>query len=457
MLRAAVATGAVAALAFGLVGGTHGATDPGTAALTPATAAANGTATVSAAVSAAAYHRARAPKPKPVPKTLFGMQPTGLTGTAVSAAQLAGASPRSGVGTVKLVSSGAEWRTVEATKGTHNFDPLDRAVANARAAGARDIDVLIGGTPLWAAKRVLSTDRIPGYGSTPKRFGDYKRFVTALAKRYKGRISSYQVWAEANLRDLWSGTPNELAKLTAIAYKAIKSQDPGAEVLAASTTARWACCGWYTSYLNKLAKKKYRYKGHYPADVLSAHLYAASTGSPLDRQRLLGTVKAAIARSKAPKLPLWDSEINYGVAGPGPTYPHVNLDNAKGAGYVARTYLDALRFGVDRVYWSAWMPKNPVYGITMWPGSKGAVAQQVTYDWLVGNAWRGCTTSRQVVTCVVGTGKRTATIAWSEGKKGKVIAPKKSAVLCQLNGKCVKTKAGKKIKVNGTPVRIGRR
>ncbi|MFN8168722.1 MAG: hypothetical protein U0S36_08050 [Candidatus Nanopelagicales bacterium] len=136
----------------------------------------------------------------------------------------------------------------------------------------------------------------------------------------------------------------------------------------------------------------------------------------------------ALAAEGAPALPLWDGEINYGVAGPTAASPHRDLDDATGAGYVARTYLDALRLGISRVYWSAWTPKNSVYGVTMWPGSVGAKAQRTTHDWLVGRYWKGCEEGPgDLVTCRVTSSTSPtsppATIVWSEGARTTVEVP----------------------------------
>jgi hypothetical protein len=384
------------------------------------------------------------------------MQPALMVGS--TSADLVGVTPTSGVGAVNLLANGAEWASVEATQGTYDFGPIDAAVANARSKGVRNINVVLTGTPLWAAADLPRAEEpSPGYSSPPASMSLWANYVFAMANHLKGKVTSYQIWSEANLLSRWHGTPAQLATMTRIAFKYIKVADPAALVVAASTTVRLHDLDkWYYHFLLALRSQGW------PTDAFVGHFYPPGTGTPVTRQQLITYFKSFLVKAKAPARPIWDGEINYGVKGPGTHFPRVDLDNATGAGYVARTYLDSLRLGISRVYWSAWTPKSTGYGITMYPGTLGARAQRTTYGWLANTLWRGCTVTgpaaARVVTCHVSASilasSRSATIVWSEGKTARVKVPAGNRVRCTAIGQCSAVKAGSLISVNGSPVWI---
>jgi polysaccharide biosynthesis protein PslG len=395
-----------------------------------------------------------------IPPTFFGMFPTGITNAPISSSALAGTSAASGIGAVSLLDDGGDWTQVQAAAGApFNFDALERSYANATSRGIKNVHLILIGTPRWAGSLApTSAEPLPGYSSPPKSLALWDAYVTATVTHFKGRITSYQIWSEANLARLWRGSKAQLADMTRDAYRIIKKIDPRAAVVAPSTTVRMHdLATWFLPFARELGKRRW------PIDAFSVHLYPAANGTPVTRQALFKEFKAYLALAKAPKKPIWDGEINYGV--PGLHVKHVALDNALGAAYVARTYLDALRLGISRVYWSAWMPRNAVYGVTMWPGyTYGPRALRTTYGWLANKWWRGCGTSRTstgtFVTCSVSSttsaSSFTARIVWSEGKTRAYRVPSGVTKLCLVSGYCVRTAAGRTIKVGQSPVWLGR-
>ena len=65
---------------------------------------------------------------------------------------------------------------------------------------------------------------------------DYTRFVSDVARRFRGRIKGYVIWNEPNLSFEWGGRAPDPASYTDMlceAYHAIKSADPDALVVSA--------------------------------------------------------------------------------------------------------------------------------------------------------------------------------------------------------------------------------
>ena len=377
---------------------------------------------------------ASAAVPQPVVPEDFGMHiPTISQGTTTSV----------GDGSVRLWDSGVAWGQVEQKNGKYWWNGLDAAIGNANAQNLKILYVL-GSTPKWAASNTKQgTYPNKGAASMPKSMSEWKSWVTAVVKRYGASIESYQIWNEANLTTFWQGTPKQMAQLTQEAYKIIRKYDPTAKVVAASSTVRLqsAYKKFFPAYLSELKKLKW------PIDVVSVHLYPASKGTPADRAKYITQVQADMKKAKVPaSKQLWDTEINYGIAGPGSGNPDVNIEGPQAAAWVAQTYLDDIRLGVQRAYWYYWYPQANLVGIQMFNGTLGALGYDTVNQWING-AFYSCT-SGPVNTCQLGDNVNPKVIAWASTGSGTFVVPAGANWTCNALNQCQPA-------VPGTPVTIG--
>ena len=132
-----------------------------------------------------------------------------------------------GVRTVRLF---VPWVDVEPNPGQFNWGQVDLMVD---AANARGMSVLGGVTsaPAWATE----PGAIP-VTSPPASVATYGDFVGAVAARYRGRISAYEIWNEPNSVLSWTSgpqgpEPDKYADLLKAAYPKIKAADPAATVI----------------------------------------------------------------------------------------------------------------------------------------------------------------------------------------------------------------------------------
>ncbi|WP_020102066.1 cellulase family glycosylhydrolase [Mycobacterium sp. 360MFTsu5.1] len=119
------------------------------------------------------------------------------------------------------------WNNIEPAPGYWNWSTVDTLV---NAAAERNMGILgvLNATPAWAVQ--------PGYpavAAPPADNAQYAQFVGAVAERYAGKVSAYEVWNEPNAAPSWYPTPDPAAytRLLQAAYPAIKAADPNATVI----------------------------------------------------------------------------------------------------------------------------------------------------------------------------------------------------------------------------------
>ena len=308
--------------------------------------------------------------------------------------------------------------------------------------------MVLAGTPAWATDDPASgglAGVLPGAAGMPKDLADWDDWVRQVATRYKGKITAYQPWNEANLVTFSTGTPQEMAQLTKRAYDIIKSIDPNATVVAPSTGTRLGgpFKRFYPAYLRELKALGW------PVDVWAAHTYPASLGTPVERAGLARVYQSVLAAEGAPDLPIWDTENNFGLAGPGAENPDQDIVGKRAADWTARTYLDSLRLGISRVYWYAWGPENDLVGIQMNTGSPAAQAYTTLQDWIVGADLQRVLAGHAATTSPAGsprTGKAFRIVYPERGREA--FKTKGFSQVCSLDGTC---KPVTRAKISGRP------
>ena len=259
---------------------------------------------------------------------------------------------RVGFGAIRLQDANVTWADLEPVKGGWQWGRLDNIVKNT---GSANVDILLPlqATPTWAASNPRS---IGAYGlganTTPAEWADWEHYVAAVVRRYKGRISIYEVWNEPNLKQFFSGTPQEMAELTKRASEVIHREDPSAKVVCSSITGDYGIT-WLKQYLD-LGAGKY-------CDVIGYHFYT-NHQSPEKMLPIIRSVQKVMNEAGLRDKPLWNTEsgwlishggpVDYAAAGFSPGVKVLSADEA--AAYVPRSLLLAKYAGIGRFYWYSW-------------------------------------------------------------------------------------------------------
>lgn len=292
-----------------------------------------------------------------------------------------------GVGSVRLWDTDTTWRVLNPRPGKYAWATLDARVAQAQAQG-HTVLLVLGATPTWAAESLSDQDASwlgPGSAAAPTDLEDWRAFVKATARRYKGKIEAYQVWNEPTLAAFWRGTDAQLARMTAIAYQEIKAVDPAALIVAPPLVPRQE--NWKSRSLGLF--EAFKQEG-WPVDVWTFHGYTPEAGNPDAHLEAIRSVKAFLSEESAPPLPLWETELNFTAPDGGAERVTERVARA----WMAKAYLDAARAGVDRVYWYAYA-RVPAFLRVDIRNPEVAVAFSTMSHWLTSAQLNGCVEDTQ--------------------------------------------------------------
>lgn len=356
--------------------------------------------------------------------------------------------PNVPVGYLRLWDTETTWADLEPSNGNYVWRKLDKQIEMAQILDA-DVMMVLGGTPAWAG------DGSPQ--SNPKNLDDWREYVFNVCKRYGAGIRSFEVWNEANLQTFWKGTAVEMADLTKAAFEEIRRCGSGALVVAANTTSRatGSFGNFYPAYLQALKER------NWPVDAYSVHSYPTASGGADDRIKGIGQFRTMLALAGAPQTTVFDSEINYGLAGL--TQEKVDLTGQNAMTLISRTYIDSARYGFGSTFWFVWTA-NPdsKFGIQFTRNSSAErQAWNTTYDWLVGAQFQRCyETEISVIVCQFNKGASNFSIVW----RGDIGSPVQEtpvgyfsglgSQVCDLFGQCTSVTQSSTTTVGPMPRRI---
>jgi hypothetical protein len=370
-------------------------------------------------------------------------------------------------GSLRLWDAGVTWSQVETAPGVFDWNRLDSLVSAAQAHHVQ-VTLVLAMTPSFYADAP---------SMAPRSLDDFARYVSAVMSRYRDfdgqrGIAAYQVWNEGNISHFWTGTPQQLAQLTAIVRDTRDSVDPGATVVAPSFAVRLPYQrAWLRRYQRQLVN------GHpvwqdYDVNALSLYpkaRYGDRAGGPESAMRLLGVVRHQMDRIGVPRSKkIWATEINYGVTGGGLADGAARpISEGRQVANVLRTYLLGASRGLTRVFWYRYDWGRTATGGTLGntllsdPSDNTRVtaaglAVRTVERWLSGRlvARRGhrpCARDRSgTYRCVVRSNGVTRSIYWNPHREVRVQVPPRSSA--RVLGRAVARRSAHTVRVGYQPL-----
>jgi hypothetical protein len=282
------------------------------------------------------------------------------------------------------------WRSVEPTRDSTNWGPVDKVVGDLAAHGIRALPVLWG-TPEW----VLQGQSRPPLGSAfaEQAWRDFLHAVVARygpggsfwATRYPQRfgggatpwpVQSWQIWNEPNVTRFFDPgqtvghAARQYARLLSISHDAIKSQDPDASIVLAGLLRNANSLAW--DFLNGLYTVP-GFKGDF--EIAALHPYAGDLGQ---FQRAIERFRGVMVHHGDGATPLWLTEFSWGSAAPdseginkGPTAQRQML-----TGSLNLILRHRQAWNLQRIFWFLWRdpaPGSEYARLCSWCGSSGLV------------------------------------------------------------------------------------
>jgi len=355
------------------------------------------------------------------------------------------------VGALRLWDSGTSWRDLETSPGEFTWTTLDTAVRTIEGMGARPLLVL-GQTPgFHASKPAQEAAYGPGAASMPD-VGAFRRYVSVVAERYRNRID-YQVWNEANVIGYWTGTPQQMAELTVTASRAIRAVAPGATVVAPPFALRLPSQQRYFEDFWSLQSRRVDLAS--AVDAVAVHLYPPAEDPPEAQVTLLGQAREVLAENEV-QLPVWNTEINFGLRGGLPPDP---IPVERQRAFVMRAYILNAGLGVQRMYWYRW-DLIPIANtlLTTPDFSQPTLAGRAIptlVAWLDGTRVGPCEPTAGVWQCTARAGRETRTFWWKpQGGTAQVRAELDAVSWTDADGVVTRCRGGCQVSVGQTPVMV---
>jgi hypothetical protein len=322
-------------------------------------------------------------------------------------------------GSWRLWDSYLKWSDIQPSSTEWRFDDFDRQVQMGQKHG-KELIYTLGQTPRWASSEPNEKHAWGlGAGAMPRNMNDWRRYVESVVMRYKGKIAAYEIWNEPKYKEWGSckgaiffcGSPEELVRLTEIAYETIKRIDPAAKVVSPCFTDGLRGVERLDKFL-KAGGSKY-------IEVISFHFYE------LEPEKVGETVRAlreVMRKHGLSNLPIWNTEVGYLIQNQeGTVVKEQNvgtfsrvMQEREGAERLLRMMAISAASGIERVFWYAWDDKRMgLIGTKDGKPNSTGIAYGVASRWLV-NSTITCSNSLSDSrwTCVIKRNGREATLVW---------------------------------------------
>jgi hypothetical protein len=244
-----------------------------------------------------------------------------------------------------------DWDAIEPDEGQYRWDDMDALVWSTAPRYGLSLLTVVAYTPRWA-----STD---GRRTSPPRQPQlFSRFVAAFLDRYRDGIHALSLWNEPDLRQFWTGSPDEYCRLVVPALEEARRMAPEL-VLAGPDLSGWSK-GAQRDWLDPILKQTDGAAGGPLFDVITHHQYGGGD-TVAGRVKEIEKLRSFLDGRANTSRPLWITEIGWNDGPEGQVSSLQQAENLRGV----------MRAMKDRPWWQK----------TFWYDSHGRVDGKPRAEW----------------------------------------------------------------------------
>lgn len=118
------------------------------------------------------------------------------------------------------------WDSIEEEPGEYNWGFWDQLVDLAPKYGVTLIPYVC-----YTPQALGNTDSNDYWREPPKDLKSFGKFMSVIAKRYKGKIKSWELWNEPDNQSYWLGNAEQFSKMMIEGAKQVRAADPNAVIV----------------------------------------------------------------------------------------------------------------------------------------------------------------------------------------------------------------------------------
>ena len=208
---------------------------------------------------------------------------------------------------VKWIRLQANWEEIEKEKGVYDWQRTDDAFAAVLRLGITPFVTIGNGNRLYSGTGNYADPKLAAiYGASPAppvgspgETQAWLNFVENVIKRYKDKITYWEIWNEPNFQRFWGAPPSggDYGKLVEVTAGKIRSIQPKAKIIAGATAG--IDPKYSDDFLNNCNPAN--------IDIFSFHHYAIL---PEDRAYRISGLRDVLKKHK-PDLEIWQGECGY--------------------------------------------------------------------------------------------------------------------------------------------------
>ena len=205
----------------------------------------------------------------------------------------------------------ARWNKIETSAGVYDWTLLDNFVNFHYAAGRKILHTLFGTPNFYSARPSEACSYELGAAAEPADLTKWDNYCTAVAQRYVGKITHYEIWNEPNLSGFFTGTQTILSQLVRRASVAIKAVDPSAFIVSPPVTSLQTGGSGLTYFLGMMqASDGAAGQMKSWVDVVGCHLYPVNYAGEKDIPQMITDLRAHMVTLGINTKPLWNTEFS---------------------------------------------------------------------------------------------------------------------------------------------------